>query len=932
MQYRCASVLALLLASAPAWAGDKPIYQPAPDWVKPAPPLDTSKLDGESPVLLLVDQQHRLHDGERWAYTDGATRIASAQMLNQAGTVQLPWQPDDGDLIVHKVEILRGGERIDALAKGERFSVLRREEQLEQLQLTGVLTATMTVEGLRVGDVLRVAFSTTSKDTALAGNVQTVVPLVSAPVRVGFARTRLLWDEGTAVQWRTPKGTAAKPVRAGGFQELEVAVPLAKAEELPGDVPLRFQRTEMLEATSFADWQAVSRTMAPLYRTEGAIPPGSPLAAEVAKIKAANRAPLDRTAAALRLVQDEVRYLFNGMAGGNYHPQSPADTWQRRYGDCKAKTLLLLALLDALDVDAEPVLASIGMGDLVAGRLPSAAAFNHVLVRATVDGRTLWLDGTDSGTRRDDLGDAPPFRTVLPVRAAGATLMPVPLAAPARPQTSVTIELDQSAGYTLPTVYKATFALRGAMGQELNLAASQADREQKDQMAAGIIANTIGNATVVDRSIRWDAASGIATVEVSGIADSPWQSDDRKLRLPLDHAIGPLSFDPDRSRTGWQGLPAATNGPAYNRIVTRVRLPGGGRDVALDGDQTLPGHYAGLAVDRQVTREGDWIVVREDLRADGAEIAAADINDQRGRVAKAKTRLLAAVAPEVRPAPWQEVTAAVRDKRLAPLEAAFAKNVADHADDAEAYERRARFRQSLYDWRGALADVDRAIALGSTAGRHLWRAWLYRQTNEDAKAHLDLVAAETLEPGSVPVQLELARYEALHGEGAAAVARLDRQDGTTGGAQRTELQMTRSYVLAEAGRRDEAIATLDAAIAARPGQVPLLNERCWVKGTRNVALEEALRDCTKAIELADTPSMILDSRGVVYFRMNRLDEALTDLDAALELSPGRPASLFMRGVVRKAKGDAAGAQADFAAAKLQSPRIVEEYARYGIKP
>lgn len=71
---------------------------------------------------------------------------------------------------------------------------------------------------------------------------------------------------------------------------------------------------------------------------------------------------------------------------------------------------------------------------------------------------------------------------------------------------------------------------------------------------------------------------------------------------------------------------------------------------------------------------------------------------------------------------------------------------------------------------------------------------------------------------------------------------------------------------------------------------------------------------------------------MVYFRMNRLDDALADFDAALEMAPGMPASLFMRGVVRKAKGDAAGSAADFAAATLQSPRIVEEYARYGIKP
>ncbi|MFZ8278353.1 transglutaminase domain-containing protein, partial [Staphylococcus aureus] len=83
------------------------------------------------------------------------------------------------------------------------------------------------------------------------------------------------------------------------------------------------------------------------------------------------------------LVQDEIRYLFEGMNGGNYVPQKPADTWTRRYGDCKAKTLLLLALLRAMDIEAEPVAASMNLSGLVAQRLPSAGAFDHVLVRAT---------------------------------------------------------------------------------------------------------------------------------------------------------------------------------------------------------------------------------------------------------------------------------------------------------------------------------------------------------------------------------------------------------------------------------------------------------------------------------------------------------------------------------------------------------------------
>src|SRR6185436_8602040 len=121
--------------------------------------------------------------------------------------------------------------------------------------------------------------------------------------------------------------------------------------------------------------------------------------------------------------------------------QSPAKTWSVGYGDCKAKTLLLLALLHELGIEAEPVLANIGQGDLVATRLPAPAAFNHVLVHARVDGEDLWLDGTDRGSRVEDLTDPPPLRWVLPLREGGATLLQLPSRPPAIPIRNVSIEI-----------------------------------------------------------------------------------------------------------------------------------------------------------------------------------------------------------------------------------------------------------------------------------------------------------------------------------------------------------------------------------------------------------------------------------------------------------------------------------------------------------
>ncbi len=220
--------------------------------------------------------------------------------------------------------------------------------------------------------MLHLSYSTTEKDATLKGNVQAFALLPTEPLRIQFARSRLIWPQDVDIRWKANIGGAQPAVTtAGGYRELTIALPLAKPAEMPADAPARFRRPPMLEATSFDSWNTISKVMAPLYATDGLVAAGSPLAGEIAKIKAAETDPLKRTALALQLVQGKIRYLFKGMEGGNYVPQTPTQTWNLRYGDCKAKTLLLLAILHELGIEAEPVLASSQLGDLLQDRLPT---------------------------------------------------------------------------------------------------------------------------------------------------------------------------------------------------------------------------------------------------------------------------------------------------------------------------------------------------------------------------------------------------------------------------------------------------------------------------------------------------------------------------------------------------------------------------------
>jgi tetratricopeptide (TPR) repeat protein len=925
--------LGLVLAgfvAVPAWATETPRYEPAPSWVVPAPPIRQGA--SPPPLVAVLDEQTRIADGTVWTYREVGARAVSADALARLGALTLNWQPFHGDLIVHRVDIVRDGQHIDVLKAGQKFSVIRREQGLERLEMNGILTATLQVEGLRVGDYLDVAYSVTVKDPALKGGVQAGAIAVSEPFKVDFARARFMWPDGTPIRWKAhPVGLTAAESDKGGWHELSFALPAPKQPDMPADAPKRFQPFPAIEVSTFADWPAVSAVFAPLYRTDGLIAPGTPLAQEVARIRARETDPMRRAAAALSLVQDRVRYFAEGMNGGNYVPQSPDKTWSAGYGDCKAKTLLLLAMLHELGIDAESVLASIGQGDLVTTRLPAPAAFNHVLVHAKIGGEDLWLDGTGRGSRLEDMGDPPPFRSVLPVRASGASLVQLPSKAPARPTVTVSIDIDESAALGTAAPFTATAEIRGAAADALRAITAQLDNEKLLSLAFATLGGAAGSDAVpVTQKFAFDAAGGTATISVTGITKPGWRRQDHAYSLRPASGISSLTLSSDRSRPAWKDIPVATGDPGHIVVATRLHLPDGGRGIVLEGDATLDLAIGGRHFMRKGTLSGDLLAIEEEVTSSGEELPAADLPSDRAKLAAAKARVLRVKTGPGYPAPYQQIAAALGTHKLDKLAALYSARIAAKPDDADRYLSRAAFYEGTFQRNLALADLDKAISLDGGAATFLRRASLLEAMGQKDKAAADYQSALGIDPSSKPVLARLGVLEVDAGRKDAALATIE-EHLANADEDKPDWLMIKAQLLARAADAEGALAAIDAAIAIKSANAALFNERCWIKGTLAVQLDSAVQDCTRAIELTEDSSAELDSRAMVYFRLNRLDDALADLNAALDRNPASSGSLYLRAVVERKIGKARDADVDAANARRLAPRIDEDYARWKIK-
>jgi hypothetical protein len=85
-----------------------------------------------------------------------------------------------------------------------------------------------------------------------------------------------------------------------------------------------------------------------------------------------------------------------GIEIGQYSHQAnkPEKVFKQRYGDCKDKSLLLVSMLKANDIDAYMVLVNADRGAHITDYIPTYNAFNHAVVVATVNGKQVWIDAT----------------------------------------------------------------------------------------------------------------------------------------------------------------------------------------------------------------------------------------------------------------------------------------------------------------------------------------------------------------------------------------------------------------------------------------------------------------------------------------------------------------------------------------------------------
>jgi len=363
---------------------------PVPDWVVPCPYNSECKAEvGEALTYLLINRQ--LHSELRQTHIHTAIRLETMQAVQHESQWRLQFEPKTQSVTLHWIKVRRTGLEFDH-AHSEKIRLLQREEGLERFVIDGWLTLLLVLDDVRPGDIIDACYTIEDRRRFLGENCSLFWPLPQG-FRVGKFQFNVNFPTSRAMGWKS-SSTNFEPVETcqNGERRWTWVGENYFAGKPEVQTPDWHISSSWIQVSDCPNWGTVAVAMSGVWKEDSC--EDNTVAEIAADISRREAGELERIDAAVKLIQDEYRYLSVNLELGGHVPNPPALVARKRFGDCKDLSFLLVTLLRKLGVSAKPVLVNSTLRKAISGMLPMPELFNHVIVEFQVQGQTRWVDPT----------------------------------------------------------------------------------------------------------------------------------------------------------------------------------------------------------------------------------------------------------------------------------------------------------------------------------------------------------------------------------------------------------------------------------------------------------------------------------------------------------------------------------------------------------
>ncbi|WP_427980275.1 DUF3857 domain-containing transglutaminase family protein [Agarivorans sp.] len=378
-----------------SFAAESPLWRLSskPQWVKDAV-LSADSREGqgiESMEVLLSDTQVSLLNQDVHYYRHLRIQLNDKVGVDENSDIYIGFNPEFQHLELHHIEIIRDGQAENRLYPEDVRIVDIEPEQHNKLY-SGQKQLQLWLRDIRAGDIVDYSFSVVGENPVFGQHFSHTfslgwnVPVKQVEVSIISPKSQPLHNQINRLELQPKQHSEQQRVR----YSLSLSDVPAYFDD--GENPSWQNISPSWQVSSFDSWGAVAQWAEQLFQ-----PAHTPSAAFQQWLAELQKQPTKLAIEeAIRFVQQDIRYLGVEIGQNSHRPQAPSAVLSNRYGDCKDKSLLLVKALNALDVEAYPVLVSSYLRDTLSEHLPSYNAFNHAIVLLRYRQQDYWIDPTNA--------------------------------------------------------------------------------------------------------------------------------------------------------------------------------------------------------------------------------------------------------------------------------------------------------------------------------------------------------------------------------------------------------------------------------------------------------------------------------------------------------------------------------------------------------
>ncbi|GAO44445.1 DUF3857 domain-containing protein [Flavihumibacter petaseus] len=373
---------------------------PAPQWLLPVTPENrqepSAREVSDGYYLPLVEFQVNIP--QKTSYRHFKRKIVNASGVQAASEISVQFHPEYEKVIYHQVKVIRNGNTMSRLSN-QAIRVTSVESEADNYQYNNIKRTYIILEDIQAGDEIDYAYSVVGQNPVFR-NYYAATWYFCHDTPISNYFLLIQYDAARKLNVTCRNG-AAQPVegRSGKLQTYEWRQPALSRWNENTAVPSWYENDPVITVTNVDNWKTLNNWALDVFHQYN-YPPGPALRNKIAAWKTAAAGDTAAYAVnAIRYVQDNIRYLGFEVGVYSHQPHHPDDVFQKGYGDCKDKALLLVRLLREGGIPAWIALVNSSLEGHIENEAPSTGLFDHAIVALEYRGKQRFIDATSQYQR-----------------------------------------------------------------------------------------------------------------------------------------------------------------------------------------------------------------------------------------------------------------------------------------------------------------------------------------------------------------------------------------------------------------------------------------------------------------------------------------------------------------------------------------------------